>query len=58
MLRALRVLLLMALAFIALSLVIAAGSPETGPIEKAILLGAVIAVLAAGAPLRHIGAHP
>jgi hypothetical protein len=57
MLRVLRIALLLCLTFLALGLVVAAGSPETGPAEKVVLVGAVIAVLAAGSPVRRIGTY-
>lgn len=57
MLRLLRIALLLILTLLALGLIVATGSPETGPAEKVILVGAVFAVLAAGAPVRRIGGH-
>jgi hypothetical protein len=56
MLRALRILLLLALTFTALGLVVAASRPETGLAEKAVLVAAVFGVLSAGAPVRRLGA--
>jgi hypothetical protein len=54
-LRVVRFALLLVLLFLVLGLVIAAGSPETGPIEKAILAVMAVGLLAASIPVHHIG---
>lgn len=51
----LRVAILVVMMFVVLSLVIAVGRPETGPVEKVILAGAVVALLAAARLVRRIG---
>jgi hypothetical protein len=43
------------LAFLTLGLVVAAGGPETGPIEKVLLAGAALGVVALSVPLHRIG---
>jgi hypothetical protein len=55
MLRLLRLAILVAMTFVVLSLVIAIGTPETGPIEKVILGAAAIGIIVASAPVRRIG---
>jgi hypothetical protein len=54
-LRLVRFALLAVLAFLVLGLVVALGSPQTGPIEKAVLALAIVGLLAAGVPVRRIG---
>ena len=39
-----------------LGLVIAVGTPETGPLEKAVAALAIVAVVVAAGPVRRIGA--
>jgi hypothetical protein len=56
-LRLVRFALLAVLAFLVLSLVVALGSPQTGPIEKAVLALAIVGLLAAGVPVRRIGSQ-
>jgi hypothetical protein len=48
---------LLAAAFVVLGLVVALGSPQTGPIEKAVLALAIVGLLAAGVPVRRIGSQ-
>jgi hypothetical protein len=55
MLRFVRFLLLVVMTFLALGLVIAVGTPETGPLEKAVAALAIVAVVAAAGPVRRIG---
>jgi hypothetical protein len=52
----LRLGLLVVLTLLALSMVTAIGRPETGPTEKLLLVLGTAAVVAAGAPIRRIGA--
>jgi hypothetical protein len=40
-----------------LGLVVALGSPQTGPIEKAVVAPAIVGLLAAGVPVRRIGSQ-
>jgi hypothetical protein len=56
-LRVVRFALLLVLFFMVLGLVVAAGSPETGPIEKPILAVMAVGLLAASIPVRRIGAR-
>jgi hypothetical protein len=56
-LRLVRFALLAVLAFLVLGLVVALGSPQTGPIEKAVLALAIVGLLAAGVPVRRIGSQ-
>jgi hypothetical protein len=56
-LRLVRFALLGVLAFLVLGLVVALGSPETGPIEKPVLILAIVGLLAAGVPVRRIGSQ-
>jgi hypothetical protein len=56
-LRLVRFALLAVLAFVVLGLVVALGSPQTGPIEKAVLALAIVGLLAAGVPVRRIGSQ-
>jgi hypothetical protein len=53
-LRIVRLALLVVLAFLVLGLVVALASPETGPIEKLVLVLAIVGLLAAGVPVRRI----
>jgi hypothetical protein len=56
MLRFVRFGLLVVMTFLVLGLVIAVGTPETGPLEKAVAALAIVAVVAAAGPVRRIGA--
>jgi hypothetical protein len=56
-LRVVRVLLLLVLLLLVLGLVVAAGSPETGPVEKPVLAVMAIALLGAAVPIHRIGAR-
>jgi hypothetical protein len=56
-LRVIRLALLLVLLFLVLGLVVAAGSPETGPIEKPILALMALGLLAASIPIHRIGAR-
>ena len=56
-LRLVRFALLAVLVFLVLGLVVALGSPQTGPIEKAVLALAIVGLLAAGVPVRRIGSQ-
>jgi hypothetical protein len=55
MLRFVRFVLLVVMTLLALGLVIAVGTPETGPLEKAVAAFAIVAVVAAAGPVRRIG---
>jgi hypothetical protein len=55
MLRFVRFVLLVVMTLLALGLVIAVGTPETGPLEKAVAALAIVAVVAAAGPIRRIG---
>ena len=46
--------LLVVLAFLLLGLVVALASPETGKLEKPVLVLAIVGPLAAGVPVRRI----
>lgn len=54
-LRVVRFALLVVLFFLVLGLVVAAGSPWTGPIEKPILVVMAVGLLAASIPVHRIG---
>jgi hypothetical protein len=56
-LRVVRFALLLVLFFLVLGLVVAAGSSETGPIEKPILVVMAVGLLAASIPIHRIGAR-
>ncbi|HEV8622012.1 MAG TPA: hypothetical protein VGR33_03875 [Actinomycetota bacterium] len=56
MLRLVRIAILVVLTFLVLSLVIAAARPETGILEKVVLVAAVLGLIAAGSLARRIGA--
>jgi hypothetical protein len=56
-LRLARIALLAVLVFLVVGLVVALGSPQTGPIEKAALALAIVGLLAAGVPVRRIGSQ-
>ena len=56
-LRFVRFALLVVLAFLVLGLIVALGSPETGPIEKPVLVFAIVGLLAVGVPVRRIGSQ-
>jgi hypothetical protein len=43
--------------FLVLGVIVALGSPETGPIEKSILVLAIGGLLAVGVPVRRIGSQ-
>jgi hypothetical protein len=54
-LRFVRFVLLGVMALLVLGLVIAVGTPETGPLEKAAAALAIVAVVAVAGPVRSIG---
>jgi hypothetical protein len=56
-LRLVRFALLVVLTFLVLGVIVALGSPETGPIEKSILVLAIGGLLAVGVPVRRIGSQ-
>jgi hypothetical protein len=56
-LRVVRFALLLVLFFLVLGVIIAAGSPETGPIEKPILAVVAVGLVAASIPIHRIGAR-
>ena len=56
MLRLVRLAILIVLFFVIVGLVVAIGRPETGPIEKVVLVGVVLALFALAVPVRRIGA--
>jgi hypothetical protein len=56
MLRIVRFVVLTTLVFLTLGLVVAAGGPETGPIEKVLLAGAAVGVVALSVPVQRIDA--
>ena len=56
-LRLVRFAQLVVLAFLVLGLIVALGSPETGPIEKPVLVLAIVGLLAVGVPVRRIGSQ-
>jgi hypothetical protein len=45
----------MPMTLLALGLVMSVGTPETGPLEKAVAALAIVAVVAAAGPVRRIG---
>jgi hypothetical protein len=51
----LRLAILVVMTFVVLSLVVAVGTPETGPVEKVVLGAAAVAVIVASGPVRRIG---
>jgi len=55
MLRLVRIALLVVLVFLVLGFVIAAGRPETGPVEDAVLIAAIVGLVALAVPVRRIG---
>jgi hypothetical protein len=57
MLRLVRTIILVVLAFLVLSLVIAFARPETGVFEKVVLVAAVVGLIALAGPVRRIGAR-
>jgi len=57
-LRLVRMALLIVLFFLVLGLIVAVGSPETGPIEKPVLMVGIVGLLAASIPVHRIGARP
>lgn len=56
-LRLVRTAILVVLAFLVLSLVVAIARPETGVFEKVVLVAAVVGLIALAAPVRRIGAR-
>jgi hypothetical protein len=56
MLRLVRIAILVVLTFLVLSLVVAGARPETGILEKVVLVAAIIGLIAAASPARRIGA--
>jgi hypothetical protein len=58
MLRVLRFLLLLAITAMALNLVIGAGTPQTGPIEKVVLCVLIVGLFVVAVPVRRIGRRP
>jgi tryptophan-rich sensory protein len=54
MLRILRMGVLVVMTFMTLSLIIALARPETGPIEKGLLVAAVVAVVLAARPVQRL----
>jgi hypothetical protein len=56
-LRLVRLALLVVLAFVVLGLVVALARSETGPIEKLVLVLAIVGLLAAAVPVRRIGSQ-
>ena len=56
-LRVVRFALLLVLFFLILGVIVAAGSPETGPIEKPVLVVLAIGLLAASIPIHRLGAR-
>lgn len=55
MLRLIRVPLLSVIFFFTLSLVVAIGRSETGPLEKVALAGAVLGLVALARPVHRMG---
>jgi hypothetical protein len=55
MLRLVRFVLLSVMTLLVLGLVIAVGTPETGPLEKAVAALAIVAVVTVAGPVRRIG---
>ena len=58
MLRLLRVALLVVLVFVVLGFIVAAGRPETGPMEDVVLVAVIVGLFALAVPVRRIGAAP
>jgi hypothetical protein len=56
MFRFIRMAILVVLCFWILSLIIAAGRPETGAIEDGVLVALVVGLFALAIPVRRIGA--
>jgi hypothetical protein len=54
-LRIVRFVLLSVMTLLVLGLVMAVGTPETGPLEKAVAALAIVAVVAAAGSVRTIG---
>ena len=54
MLRILRLGVLVVMTFMTLSLIIALAWPETGPIEKGLLVAAVVVVVLAARPVQRL----
>ena len=57
MVRLVRVAILVILVFWTLSLIVALGRPETGPVEDAVLLLLVTGSIALSVPVHRIGAR-
>ena len=55
MLRLVRLALLLVLVIWILGFIVAAGRPETGPIEDAVLIAAIGGLVALAVPVRRIG---
>jgi hypothetical protein len=53
--RLLRIALMVVLVFLTLGVVIAIGSPETGPLEKIVLGGLIVALVLAAARVQRLG---
>jgi uncharacterized membrane protein len=56
LLKLVRIAILVVLSCLVLSLVIAVARPETGILEKVVLVAAVVGLIAAASPARRIGA--
>jgi hypothetical protein len=56
-LRVLRLVLRLALAFFAIGAVIGIGAPQTGPLEKAAFALLFVAIALVSIPVGHIGEH-
>jgi hypothetical protein len=54
--RLVRIAIFVLLTFLVLSLVVAVARPETGILEKVVLVAAVVGLIAAASPARRIGA--
>jgi hypothetical protein len=57
-LRLVRFALLVVLTFLVLGLIVAVARPETGEVEKVLLVAATAGLLFLAVPVRRIGAHP
>jgi hypothetical protein len=55
MLRLVRIAILVVLTFLVLSLVVAVARPETGILEKVVLVATIVGLIAAASPARRIG---
>jgi hypothetical protein len=56
MLRLVRIAILVVLTYLVLSLVVAVARPDTGTLEKIVLVAAVLGLIAVGSLVRRIGA--